>query len=181
MTLLILECTPIRDRAPEGKILNQFLTLPDLDFIDVKYKEFRKKAELIKFLSKNKNIVDHEFVHLSGHGSVTKKYRAMFELSRGHLEACEFPDYCFLDQSLTLSACELGQKVWADTFLEQTGAIEVIGPKNEVSFTDACIFWINYYYLVLQDGLKPKTAFDHTKTFLKKRVEGKFKYWRCVE
>ena len=61
------------------------------------------------------------------------------------------------------------------------GPSEGIGPEMEVPFTDACVFWIDYYYLVLLEGLTPKKAFEKTRKFLKKRMTGGFKYWKCIE
>ena len=181
MPLLILECTPKQDMAREGMILFNFLTLPGLEDLDIKLREFQNKKDLVKFLNQEKNVEDYEFVHLSGHGSVFDKHTAAFELPRGAMEAHEFPDNCFWDQSVALSACELGKTVFVDPFIEQTGPIEVIGPRKDVPFTDACVFWINYYYLVLQEGLTPKNAFGKTRTFLKKRITGGFKYCKSYQ
>ena len=178
MTLLIIECIPKRDRAREGLILFNFLTLPDMECLDIGFVEFRKKKDLIKFLDRKKNTRDFDFIHLSGHGTVINKHTAVFELQRGLMEAYEFPDNCFCDQSVALSACQLGQTAFVDPFIEQTGPKAVIGPQKKVQFTDACVFWINYYFLVLQEGLTSKKAFEKTRTFLKKRMTGGFTYSR---
>ena len=186
MTLLILECTPKQDRgrqnkAREGMILVRFLTLPGLECLDIKLREFQNKKDIIKFLHREKNVEGFEFVHLSGHGSVLDKHTAVFELSRGVMEAHEFPENCFWDQSVALSACTLGQTAFVDPFIKKTGPSEVIGPQREVPFTDACAFWIPYYYLVLQEDLTPKNAFVKTKNFLKGRMTGSFQYWKSIE
>ena len=186
MTLLIIECIPKQDRgrqnkAREGMILFRFLTLPGTENLDIKHREFQNKKDLIKFLNREKNVENYGFVHLSGHGLKIDKHTAVFELSRGVMDAHEFPEDCFWDQSVALSACELGQTVFVDPFIEQTGPADVIGPQKDVPFTDACVFWINYYYLVLEEGLTPKNAFEKTRTFLKKRMTGGFKYWETIE
>ena len=71
MTLLIIECIPKQDRgrqnkAREGMILFRFLTLPGTENLDIKLREFQNKKDIIKFLNREKNVEDYEFVHLSG-------------------------------------------------------------------------------------------------------------------
>ena len=178
MTLLILECISRKERAREGMILFKFLTMPDMECLDIELIEFRKKKDLIKFLARKKNTRDFDFVHLSGHGSAINKHTAVFELPKGIMEAHDFPNNCFCDKSVTLSACQLGRTAFVDPFIEWTGPTAVIGPQKKVQFTDACVFWINYYFLVLQEGFKPRKAFEKTRIFLKKRTKGGFTYCR---
>jgi hypothetical protein len=64
----------------------------------------------------------------------------------------------------------MGQTVFVDPFIEQTGLVDVIGPRKEVPFNDACVFRINYFYLVSQEGLTPKNVFRNTRPVLKKEL-----------
>jgi len=180
MSLLILECVPKKWKAREGLALYHFLKLPVGTDIDVKLVEFRTKTEFLKFLSKEKNLSQFQFVHLSGHGSI-HKHVGVFELPYGDVLPQEFPKACFEGQCITLSACELGKSDFSGPFIQQTLPEFVIGPSRDVTFDDAIIFWVNFYFFVLYRDFKATTAFDKTRGFLAPHIKGGFSYWKMEE
>lgn len=178
MNLLILECMPKCENVREGEILADFLTLPDdFDDVTVSVKEFTFKRDLLKYLKRKSKLKDYDCVHLSGHGLVEDQETAFFELTRGKVQPYEFPEDCFSDMHTAMSACELGKVAFVDPFIEQTSPSSVLGPQREVPFRDACLFWVNYYSLVLHHGVTPQTAYNKTSDFLKGRIIGAFKFW----
>ncbi|MEI8049748.1 MAG: hypothetical protein WCI92_20420, partial [Bacteroidota bacterium] len=165
------------DNVREGEILADFLTLPDdYDDITVKLKEFTFKRDFLKYLKRNSNFEDYDFIHLSGHGVVEDKETAFFELPQGKVQPYEFPDDCFSNINVAVSACELGKVSFVDKFIEQTSPLSVLGPQREVPFRHACMFWMNYYSLVLHDEVTPQIAYDKTVDFLQGRISGAFKF-----
>ena len=177
MDLLILECMPRCDNVREGEILADFFTLPDdVDDITVKLKEFTNKSDFLKYLKRKSNLEYYECIHLSGHGTVEDRETAYFEMPRGSISPDEFPEDCFSDMHVAVSACGLGKVVFVDPFLEKTAPKTVLGPQRDVPFRDACLFWINYYSLVLHQNSRPKTAYEKTVDYLQGRISGAFKF-----
>lgn len=175
MTLLILECTPKKDRDREGLILFEFLSLNEDQEEEIEYREFEGKQEFLKFLSKD-TVSEFDCVHLSGHGSVEDGI-AEFQLPHGSVQPDEFPEKCFTTQQISLSACELGRAAFIKPFIEQTQPDLVIAPMNEVPFRDAALFWVNYYDHVIYREIDARRAFDSTKRYLKGKITGGFQLW----
>jgi len=179
MNLLILECIPKYENIQEGKILADVLTLPDDDDDDVMVgvKEFTFKRDLLKYLKRKANLKNYDFIHLSGHGIVEDQETAFFELPHGKVQPYEFPEDCFSDMHMAMSACELGKVGFIDPFIGQTSPLSVLGPQREIPFRDACLFWVNYYSLVLHHGITPRSAYNKTSDFLKGKIIGALKFW----
>lgn len=174
MTLLILDCDPKADGFREGWILGEFLKMADEDSVEVQ--EFQSKRKLLRFLSDPDNL-SYEHVHLCGHGKVYGRDSGEFQLPRGSITADGFPESCFEEMVVSLSACELGKAAFVRPFIESTGAVAVIAPQREVEFIDASLFFLNFYYLVFHHGMRPNTAYGRTIEYIGKRVRGAFQYW----
>ena len=178
MDLLILECMRERDNDHEGEILADFLTLPDEDDDDVtvRLKIVTDKRDFLKYLKRSSNLDDFEYVHLSGHGIVEDKETAFFEVPKGKVRPYEFPEECFSGIHVAVSACECGKVAFVDPFIEQTDPLTVLAPQREVPFRDSCLFWINYYSLVLHQSFTPKTAHRKTSAYLQGKIIGGFQF-----
>jgi hypothetical protein len=179
MDLLILECTPKGNNAREGMILKEFLTLPDHhEHVNVKLIECTNKKDFLKYLDNHICLnSEYNLIHLSGHGCATDKDNAFFYLPRGRVQTDEFPTDCFMGTHIGISACELGRTAFVNPFIKKTSPITIIGPQKVVPFSDACLFWINYYSLVLHHEHKPVTSFNKTVDLLKKRISGSFQFF----
>jgi len=176
MTLLILDCTPKKDKAQEGLILFEFLTLQGSDHDEITLKEFETKQEFLKFLSNENKISGYDCVHISGHGSV-EDHQGEFNLPKGSVRPEEFPEDCFCTKQICLSACELGRRDFMKPFIERTQPDFVIAPQNEVPFRDGALFWVNYYDSVIYREIDPRRAFDATKKYLHRKITGGFQLW----
>lgn len=179
MDLLILECTPKGDKDSEGLILKKYLTLPDHhDHVNVKLIEYTNKTDFLNYLDRHICLnSEYNFIHLSGHGCVENKNIANFYLPRGSVQPDEFPRDCFMGTHVGISACELGKAAFINPFIKQTCPISLLGPQKAVNFSDACLFWINYYSLILHYNCMPVTSYWKTVNFLKKRITGSFQFF----
>jgi len=179
MDLLIMECTPKGDKVREGMILKEFLTLPDhRDHVNVKLIEYTTKTDFLNYLDKH-ICLNSEFnlIHLSGHGCVVDKDNAFFFLPKGRVQPDDFPKDCFMGIHVGVSACELGKAAFINPFIKKTSPVTIVGPQKSVAFSDACLFWLNYYSLVLHYNYKPVTSYGKTVDFLKKRISGSFQFF----
>ena len=179
MDLLIMECTPKGDKASEGEILKRFLTLPDfIDDVKINLVEYTNKSDFLNYLYRHICLNrDYNLIHLSGHGWVEDKETAFFYLPRGSVKPDEFPRDCFMGTNVGISACELGKTAFIDPFIKQTCPVTILGPQKVVNFSDACLFWINYYSRILHHNYKPLTAYQKTIYSLKKDVRGSFQFF----
>lgn len=160
-------------------ILKDFLTLPFYDDpISVKLVEFTNKTDFLNYLE-NHNCLneDYDLVHLSGHGCVREDNTAHFFLPRGTVQPDEFPGDCFMGTHVGFSACDAGRTAFSRPFIRQTRPITILGPQRSVGFSDACLFWINYYSLVMHFNYKPRTSYRKTVDLLKKRIPGSFQFF----
>ena len=175
-----MECTPKGDKASEGAILKRFLTLHDfIDNVKINLVEYTNKRDFLNYLDRHICLNrDYNLIHLSGHGWVEDKETAFFHLPRGSVKPDEFPRDCFMGTHIGISACELGKTAFIDPFIKQTCPVSILGPQKIVGFSDACLFWINYYFLILHQNNKPSTAYRKTKYLLKKEVRGSFQFFK---
>jgi hypothetical protein len=171
--LAIIECIPKKDDKQEGLAIYEFLHTTGIDFVD--YYEFTNRSDLLEFLESEK-MLEYGSVHLSGHGAASGD-EAWFKMPRGRIHPDEFPEECFLGKVVAISACELGRKCFADTFLATTGAAAMIAPQREVPFIDAAVFFVNYYYHLYCQGVLPGTAFGRTRNYLNGKARGGFQYF----
>jgi hypothetical protein len=173
--LLILECTPKRDRMQEGEILKKFLELTSLDYQkSAKLIRISSKKEFQEFIGKRRVLEQFQHVHIASHGSMEKQ---AFRLPYGFIGPHDLTNQCFKDMSLTFSACSLGRKKTAHDFICNTGARNIIAPMNEVMADDAALWYLNYYYLVLGRGHSPKTAHGKCNSLFQPNLKGGFKFF----
>ncbi|WP_298666742.1 hypothetical protein [uncultured Methanofollis sp.] len=171
--LAIIECVPQNEDKKEGLVLYEFLHTTGIDFAD--YFEFTNCSDLLEFLASGE-VEEYASVHLSGHGAASGD-EACFKMPRGRIHPDEFPAECFLGKTVAVSACELGRKCFADPFLATTMAAAMIAPQREVPFIDAAVFFVNYYYHLYRQGVRPRTAFDRTREYLNGKALGGFQYF----
>lgn len=174
MPIAIIECVPKGDECREGQMLSEFLHMggPDVASLFT----FSNKRDLIAFLEDGAGLNGYGYVHLSGHGRARGVGAPYFRLPRGRMFAEDFPEGCFAGKVVALSTCELGRRRFVDPFKRRTGALVVVAPQREILFLDAAVWFVHYYYFLLQHGTIGRKAFQRTEASLKPYVRGAFRY-----
>ncbi len=169
--LLIIECIPKQEEVDESIVLSNFIEM--IRPGSARTEKFTNKSDLIQFLEGRSNLKGFGFIHISGHGDSDDN---VFELPRGEMHPEEFPASCFRNKFMTFSACCLSHSGFMRPFLERTDARSAIAPLNKVQFADAAMWFVHFYYLVLQHDMGPWNAYDGTMNALPK-VRGGFQLW----
>ena len=175
--VLIIECIPKTERMKEGQILKEVLRLIFGDSSCFCYKEIKSRGNLLSYIKNKRDLDEYDFIHISAHGSdglgiVTPN---------GTVYPTEFKSDCFDGKTLTISACSLGNRDFAGHLIYFTSANNVIAPSKDVEFSNAAIWFVNFYFLVLKRGRKAKTAFDTCKERLRGLVGGDFEFFDYSE
>jgi hypothetical protein len=76
------------------------------------------------------------YVHLSGHGYGGE---GVFCTPNGDLRPKDFPENCFKNKLVTISACSLGNIEFMNPFMDHTCAKYVLAPNKTVDFVDAAL------------------------------------------
>jgi hypothetical protein len=58
------------------------------------------------------------------------------------------------DRRLFFSACSIAKKELAKSIMTWDGCFSLIGPTNDIRFSDAAIMWASFYHLVFKDNKK---------------------------
>jgi hypothetical protein len=161
---------PKQDKLEEWVILRKFLEMTVPKCVHA-VRRLSKQA-LVNYL-RNKDLDEFDYVHLSGHADASE---CAFKTPKGSLTPEDFPKGCFLNKTVTISACALGKKTFLDRFKGQTCAKRVIAPQREVYFVDAALWFVTFYYYALHIGKKPQNAYDLTQAALN-NIRGAFKFW----
>jgi len=175
MSLLIVEAIPKTEKLQEGHVLNEFIKMTSINW-PRRFRRFANKYRLLTYFE-NENHYDFEFIHFSGHGTVEGN-TSFFECPRGSIAPDEFPEDCFIEQTVALSACELGKAAFVRPFMRHTGAKGVIAPLKEIPFMDACVWFVNYYYFLLEHHYAPGHAFNRVQRSLQSKIKGAFRFWK---
>lgn len=171
--VVMLECIPKGQEQDESEVLFQFLRMT-LDGGDATKIDVAGKSDLLEVLAKDDDVASATYIHISAHGDGDEP---ALHLPRGKLGPSAFPEGCFKGKVVSLSACSLGRKAFMDEFIEQTGAKAVVAPTHDVLFPEAAIFFVNFYFLLLHDGMTPNGAFERVKRTMGTKVKGGFGYW----
>lgn len=90
---------------------------------------------------------DYRYLHISAHGDrdgmVTTN---LDDISNGEL--ARFLNPALSGKRLFLSACSMVHKELAAAIIPTTGCTSVVGPRTDVSFTEAAVFWPAVYHLL---------------------------------
>jgi len=174
--VLVLECVPKRDKMDEGIILYKFMSMTNMDLVGTI--RVTHKRDLLNIMCNKSVMRQFGFVHISAHGNEDADGEPILELPNGYLYSLEFPANCFKGKTVTFSACRLCRSSFIDTFMDQTGARYVVGPKKDVSFDDSAVWFINFYYLTLSHGYRPFDACYRVNEQYDDKIRGAFNCWR---
>jgi hypothetical protein len=170
--LLIIECIPRSEKFNETLVLSNFLRMTEPEAIHDH--TIRSKSQMLNYLGGKRDLQKFDFVHISAHGGEDNE---SINLPQGSIRPEELPEGCFSRQTVTMSACGMSRTNFVSEFMQTTGASHVIAPRHDVEFIDAAIWFINFYYLVLNQNYTPKGALDRTNSILKGKAKGGFQFW----
>jgi hypothetical protein len=177
--ILVLECIPKDQKKNEAVILDNFLKMVFFDQRDkVTIYRVTGKTQLLNYLDKKRDLDEYQFVHFSAHGEPDE---GSLRLPRGHLFAADLKSGCFEGKTVLFSCCAMGHMDFATQVIEQTGAENMIAPLHDVYFADAALWFVNFYYLVLDSGYSPLDAYQRVNRMLSDKVKGGFKLYRGKE
>jgi hypothetical protein len=146
----------------EGKFLSQILNLLEVDYV---YYYIRTEIELIEILKKFDSS-KFRYLHFSFHGNGTAIYTTLGEEISIERIGDILSPYMY-GKRLFLSACSTVNFNLAEFVFSKTKCISVIGPKNDIAFDDAAIFWASFYHLAFNND-KKKMQKDIIKVILTK-------------
>ena len=173
--VLVLECIPKSERKNEAAILDHFLRMVFFDRRDtVTIYPVTGKTQLINYLDKKRDLDEYQFIHFSAHGESEED---SLRLPRGHLFAKDLKPGCFEAKTVSFSSCAMGRKEFATQVINHTGAENMIAPLYDVYYADAALWFMNFYYLVLDSGYSPVSAFQRVNCMLSDKVKGGFKFY----
>jgi hypothetical protein len=134
------------EQRREGHLLYEMLHLAGKP---AEYYYLRTKKELAALLKRYAQS-GKRYLHISCHGDsrgigLTLDYltfQELGDLARPHLR----------DRRLFLSACDVAREELAAAVMERDGCYSVIGPVDEIGFSDAAIMWASFYHLVFKEN-----------------------------
>ena len=127
----------------EGGVISHVLRLHEKN---PRYTYVRTRS---KFLDAVHEFGDSEYryLHISSHGNEIGMYTTnQDEIS--YKEMGEILTPVLTKKRLFLSACSMTNERMAQNIIPITGCTSVIGPTEEISFSDAAVFWPAVYHLV---------------------------------
>jgi hypothetical protein len=173
-SVLIVEATPVKEDPVEGDMLSEVLEMASNDYFELH--RVSNKSDLLDMLEDRLFMRRFRIVHLSGHGD---EDGANFLLPRGSVNASEFPERCFRDRTVCLSACTLGKTSFVRPFMERTSAQWVIGPRRSVYLIDAALFFLTFYYWTNRRRLGIEASYRRA---VSSGARGDFALWtRCAD
>jgi hypothetical protein len=142
----------------EGKFLSQILHLGDKESM---YYYIRTKKELEKVIELFEKS-DYRYLHLSCHGNRTSIRTTLDRISFSELSQLIQP--YLRDKRLFISACSAVNDDLAKTVIPSSKCFSIIGPAEDILFSDAAIIWASFYHLVFKEDPKRMVREDVVST-----------------
>jgi len=126
----------------EAKIISNILELNEKNS---EYYYIRTKRELREVVG-----IFHEseyrYLHLSCHGSPKSMATTLDQIAFAELGEILRP--CMKKRRLFVSACKMVNSELAEAIIPGSGCYSVVGPSQDVAFSDAAILWASFYHLM---------------------------------
>lgn len=167
--IFIIESLDLKDEEKglfEGKILEQVLKMIN---IPVQYRYIRTKQEL-KVMIEQFEKSGYRYLHLSCHGNSSgigmtlDKYSFSFAEFKNMFEKAGIKKRLFLSSCSVLATDKIKNELFGSDF------ISIIGPRTDIKFSDAMIFWASMYqqlFRVQQQFLRNDDIFEITSKLSK--------------
>lgn len=146
----------------EGILLSQMLKLHGKN-PKYRYVRTRKQfAEAAKEFGESKYRYLHISAHADSEGLITTDqdeidFDELAEMLQPHLKS----------RRIFLSACAMVHEDLAKAMIPSTGCYSVVGPTEDIRFTDAAVVWLSMYHLLFSDDSE-RVSHDVLKRTLKK-------------
>ena len=128
--------------------MNLFLKFFIISNVPSKYYFIRTEKELVEVMDIFEES-NYRYLHISSHGKSSSLDLALDDISFERLGKilCPYLNY----KRLFISACStVNEKLAEQIFVNKT-CYSLIGPKKDIYFSDAAIFWASFYHLILED------------------------------
>jgi hypothetical protein len=173
--ILIIEALPKKENIKESMILKNLFKMINNDMgkvVKYQIKPVTGKNEFLDYLysKSTRDLDEFEIIHFACHGDSSSG----MTLPKGSISPNDLKDHDLWNTAISFSSCELGRKSFANDIISNTGAKFVIGPNRIISYSDASLWFINFYYELFYKNRTIKTAYTHTKETLAGRVGGGF-------
>lgn len=126
----------------EGKLIARMLALSGKK---CKYIYIRTRQELksiLKQFSKSK----YRYLHLSCHGNSESMFTTLDCIPFTELKVILKPH--LRNRRLFVSACSMTNTALAKQLMPDSGCISILGPQEEILFSDAAILWASLYHVM---------------------------------
>ncbi len=145
--VFIIESLTLEDEEAnrfEGQIISEILRLSGKD---CRYYYVRTKREIMKVLdifSKCK----YRYLHISCHGNEQCLSTTLDEISFSAFGNLMRP--YLKDRRLFVSACSAANEHFASCVMPCSGCFSILGPKEDILFSDAAILWASFYHVMFK-------------------------------
>lgn len=143
--VFIVESLKFADESKErfeGRIISQVLGLSGKK---CQYCYVRTKREL-KVVMRRFSRSEYRYLHLSCHGNESSMSTT--------LDIIPFPEFADIvkphlrNRRLFLSACGMTNRALADEIMPDSGCYSILGPGQEIRFSDAAVLWASFYHVM---------------------------------
>jgi hypothetical protein len=132
----------------EGKFLSQILHLGGKESIYYYIRTKKELKEVLKIFRKT----GYRYLHLSCHGDTASIHTTLDNIS--FLEFKKLVRPYIEGKRLFISACSAVNDYLAKTVIPSSKCFSIIGPAEDILFSDAAIIWASFYHLVFKDEPK---------------------------
>jgi len=143
--IFIIESLDFKDERAErfeGRIISQILALSGKR---CEYCYIRTKREL-KALLERFEALHYRYLHLSCHGSSDSMFTTLDPIKFSEFGPLVKP--YLRKRRLFVSACSATNQALADAIMPDFGCYSILGPDQEIYFSDAAVLWASFYHVM---------------------------------
>jgi hypothetical protein len=143
--IFIIESLDFKDEQAErfeGRIISQILALSGKK---CEYCYIRKKRELKALLERFESS-HYRYLHLSCHGSSDTMFTTLDPIRFSEFGPLVKP--YLRKRRLFVSACSATNQTLADVIMPRSGCYSILGPDQDIYFSDAAVLWASFYHVM---------------------------------